>query len=1071
MAPFNTPTAVLSGFKERPESLLVQGDRLYIGTATGNIHIYDLHDGTGASNPTMRFVEMKKAVSRKAIDQLGYIKDINSLVVLSESLPTLYPLPSLSPPTPLAKAKGALSFAIHSSVHNAPNASDSSRPGGFDSADVDTIPIPTMVTILVVGCRRRVVVYTWRDGEAQEVKEALLPHSPRAVAFLDSSNVCFAYSPTEHAIFSLENSTTVDVTMPAPVPTSSSSTGLGMGTFSGLGLSNYMSLGLGGKAAKPGLARVGDGEVVIIKESQGVVVGGDGRMKGNSINWPTQPEEIAYVNPYIFSILPPGTVLFEEGSDGSSSSSSPPSQPSLIPAPVVQIISSINMLPVQTFAFPFFQPSTYPNASSNTSVMNTSLRLLTTCITPSPSNTTAMITTPKTLPPLFLVSTSLDRTLAAAEGTTVWRFTMCEWDAQINELVERGSYTDALALLERVQGPAITPKRTLILALNAVSHFRAGRYDAAIDTFLELDINPAKVIALYPERVAGRLAVRPEQWVSLFEGPVAKANEELSGGDAVSTKSSDGGSKESGGGSGEKLPISTERAPSPAGSMRARTKTSFGALLPSAVSKDDDVASLSGRKKGKVLDHSARSLETLWRYLTSLRPKLAGALSSSHNITPSQSHLFPALSSTSPASLYALPSGVPLTELSEEELVKRAQIVDTALFKSYLIGRPSMLGPLCRLPNWCEVGEVEEELRAREKYAELIFLYNGKKMHANALKLLRQLSEKEDDMRDKLDPSISYLQKLGPEYLDQIFESARWVFEQDGEMAIKIFTSDDVELPRGPVTDYLEKIDPQIASQYLEYLVNEREETIVSFHDRLTELYLGITMNARKRGDEKKRGEVYAKLLRFIDTTEHYRPARLYGLLSEDLYEARAILLGRMNRHEHALELYVYKLGDFAKAEEHCKRISPSPTPSPIFLTLLKLYLRPTIPNPPDLLTPALSLIARHRTRLDPIETLQLLPPFVSAQDVKPFLAQALRAPVFDNAVVREVNKARHEGVERKLMVLESRRVKVTDSRICPQCHKRLGNSVIAVHAPRGEVTHYQCREAFSRKLNAMRHG
>lgn len=81
------------------------------------------------------------------------------------------------------------------------------------------------------------------------------------------------------------------------------------------------------------------------------------------------------------------------------------------------------------------------------------------------------------------------------------------------------------------------------------------------------------------------------------------------------------------------------------------------------------------------------------------------------------------------------------------------------------------------------------------------------------------------------------------------------------------------------------------------------------------------------------RAEVYAKLLKFIDTTEHYRPDRLYGLLSEgrlpflraflqrnhailDLYEARAILLGRMGRHEHALELYVYKLGDFSKAEE-----------------------------------------------------------------------------------------------------------------------------------------------------------
>lgn len=112
-------------------------------------------------------------------------------------------------------------------------------------------------------------------------------------------------------------------------------------------------------------------------------------------------------------------------------------------------------------------------------------------------------------------------------------------------------------------------------------------------------------------------------------------------------------------------------------------------------------------------DDATRSLETLWRYLTSLRPKLAGALAS-HHITLSQAHLFPTLSSTSPASLYALPSGIALTNLTEDELVKRAQIVDTALFKSYLIGRPSMLGPLCRLPNWCEVEEVEEELRARE---------------------------------------------------------------------------------------------------------------------------------------------------------------------------------------------------------------------------------------------------------------------------------------------------------------------------------------------------------------------
>jgi hypothetical protein len=36
------------------------------------------------------------------------------------------------------------------------------------------------------------------------------------------------------------------------------------------------------------------------------------------------------------------------------------------------------------------------------------------------------------------------------------------------------------------------------------------------------------------------------------------------------------------------------------------------------------------------------------------------------------------------------------------------------------------------------------------------------------------------------------------------------------------FTSDDVELPRTQVTDYLEKIDPAISTPYIEYLINEK---------------------------------------------------------------------------------------------------------------------------------------------------------------------------------------------------------------------------------------------------------
>ena len=78
---------------------------------------------------------------------------------------------------------------------------------------------------------------------------------------------------------------------------------------------------------------------------------------------------------------------------------------------------------------------------------------------------------------------------------------------------------------------------------------------------------------------------------------------------------------------------------------------------------------------------------------------------------------------------------------------------------------------------------------------------------------------------------------------------------------------------------------------------------------------------------------LYTKLLRFIDSNQHYGTDRLYGLLSStgelplsstssldrnriDLFEARAILLGRLGRHDQALELYVFRMHDYLKAEE-----------------------------------------------------------------------------------------------------------------------------------------------------------
>ena len=122
-------------------------------------------------------------------------------------------------------------------------------------------------------------------------------------------------------------------------------------------------------------------------------------------------------------------------------------------------------------------------------------------------------------------------------------------------------------------------------------------------------------------------------------------------------------------------------------------------------------------------------MESLFYYLTDRRPKIGGALGSL-NITPSQSHQFPFLSDATVEDLFELPNA-PLSSLTPEQLTRFAQIVDTALFKAYLVIRPGLLGPLCSIPNWCEVKEVEDLLMEREVSTILQLLHKIFLKHAS----------------------------------------------------------------------------------------------------------------------------------------------------------------------------------------------------------------------------------------------------------------------------------------------------------------------------------------------------
>lgn len=147
-------------------------------------------------------------------------------------------------------------------------------------------------------------------------------------------------------------------------------------------------------------------------------------------------------------------------------------------------------------------------------------------------------------------------------------------------------------------------RKSLCRALNAVSQFSSGQFDEALDTFISLNINPAKVIALYPSSVSGRLSVSQQEWIPLFGGPKPKPMPKSSSASSDEAKRSS--IFEEGQGQDDDDTASTEesgpsrgRSPPPGvstGIGRSRWKPALDVFRPSG-GRDSETASISSVKQ------------------------------------------------------------------------------------------------------------------------------------------------------------------------------------------------------------------------------------------------------------------------------------------------------------------------------------------------------------------------------------------------------------------------------------------------------------------------------------------
>ncbi|KAI9658443.1 MAG: Vacuolar morphogenesis protein 6 [Trizodia sp. TS-e1964] len=630
----------------------------------------------------------------------------------------------------------------------------------------------------------------------------------------------------------------------------------------------------------------------------------------------------------------------------------------------------------------------------------------------------------------------------------IWKMKAVAYESQVDELVEKGLLDEAISLLDLLEDALFKNKPGRLREIKmqkAVELFGRQKYRESLDLFTTVTAPPDQVIGLYPPAISGDL----QEYHSAENGDDQSShhqaiivNEEV--GEAVNVDANEPAVKI--------IKSDNKNGTLDSGSTHSSKKRSNNGDVVSIFGKHSKSIKKSWDSKElrtAALELNGFLVDTRKRYMNpdgSLKTQ-----GSSSVITTTEGD------STIPFHSLNLPPDRDLDSKNEAELKETARLVDTTLFRSYMLAAPSLAGSLFRIPNFCDPDVVNEKLLDSGRYNDLVDFLHGKKLHRRALDLLLKFGQAKDD--DDRAPSlrgprrtVGYLQNLPPEHIDLILEFARWPLNQEPDLGMEIFVADTENaetLPRDKVVNFLQECDPLIATKYLEHIIQELNDLNPEFHNLLVKLYLerlkppevekrhkstGLLDMLKMRASEKpsragqfrdieEREEWKAKMQSFLRTSKQYTPHKAFGRLPEDdpeFYEARAIVLSKMGQHRQALKIYVFDLKDQQKAEEYCNRIyvaqesavpqsaqqscrlsssaDPEDGPPSIYHTLLSLYLTPPPPHQANW-PPALDLLSKHGARLPAYSTLDLIPATLPVKQLESYFGSRIRAA---NSIVNE---------------------------------------------------------------------
>lgn len=921
----------------------------------------------------MDLLREEEKFSKHRIEQLAIVKEANILLSLSNGYVSTYDLHTYELQEVLLNTKGALTFAVSSSIARDP-----------------TTGVPSIVSKLAVAVKRRLLLWSWHDLElSSSTNEITLVTTIRTLTWSTATKLVVGLN-SSYVLVNVETSEVKDIVGPGSIGGAPGQDG---GRFGGVGVAGISYMGIGGGQPKPLATGLGEGQMLLAKDINTLFSNNDGESLGRrQIPWAIAPEAVGYSYPFLLAL---------QATKGT-----------------LEVRNPETLSTLQTISL--------PNATS--------------MYVPQPNISLA----------------HAGKGFLVLSERCIWRMGGLDYDSQITSLEEKGRLDEAISLLGLLEDALLRDKPGRLREINlrkAQILFDQRQFRKAFDLFIEVSAPPARVIALFPPNIAGEGKLEHRSSIERSPGSVQHQSK-----DAV-------------------MPNQSNDAEAKSQQSEVENEHHRDADHHEA-SADDDRATRPTLQGGELKDATGE----LRSFLVSIRTQIQKFLNPDG--TPKAMSL-DSLSSADRDELRLLFDQEPQPGDLWGALHDTAVLVDTTLFRAYMFASPSLAGPLFRIDNFCDPDVVDAKLQATGRYSELIDFYFGKKLHRQALELLRKFgqSDKKDDLAPQLhgpQRTVTYLQNLPPEMINLILQFAEWPLRDNAALGMEIFVADSENaetLPRGPVLDFLSKIDNNLALQYLEHIINELKDTTPVFHQRLADTYIE-QLKRDDFEDEESRQVWKMKALEFLKASKNYKHYKALGQLSQDdpnIYEARAIVLSKMGQHRQALELYVFKIKDPARAEEYCNQVQLADITSKegtrargnsfsdqenskpsIYHALLSLYLSPPYPHKSQL-EPALELLARHGARMPASSTLELLPETLPIKDLEAYFQGRIRAAntVMNEAqIVAGMRSVVSMNEETKLRFGDeasrgkggrNRRVVITEDRVCGVCYKRFGGSAIKV--------------------------